>query len=66
MWKLEDVEVGDLIQVEIVSGGHLHGGILTGVVEELVPSHNFARLHTGWCAHTSDKLVFHRKPVKAD
>jgi hypothetical protein len=57
MWNFDDVAVGDLVTVETPIGDSL-----TGIVAELDPSNGLARLHNGWCIHTTDRMTFHRKP----
>jgi len=67
MWNLDDVSVGDYVKVEVVNkhgDRNLDGAQMDGIVTELVPSHNMARLDSGWCVHAKDKLVEHRPPAK--
>ncbi|KKK94593.1 hypothetical protein LCGC14_2681250 [marine sediment metagenome] len=63
-WRVEDVQPGDYISVQI-SNPHgdrnLDGVILRGKVKDLVPSHRMIRLENGWCCHTKDRLLEHRK-----
>ncbi len=64
MWNLEDIAVGDFIKVQVVNkrgDRNLDGMVMQGKVEELVQSHRFARLDSGWCAHTKDILLEHKK-----
>ncbi|MEE9568333.1 MAG: hypothetical protein V3W37_03015 [Candidatus Binatia bacterium] len=62
MWNLDSVRVGDYVEVEVVNkygDRNLDGMILKSMVTDLVPTHNMARLNTGWCIHTKDRLVTH-------
>ena len=64
MWNLDDVEIGDFIKVQIINkrgDRNLDGAVMKGTIKELVPSHRFARLDSGWCAHTKDILLEHKK-----
>ncbi len=64
MWKVENMEVGDYIEVQIVNkhgDRNLDGGILSGRIKDLVPSHNMVRLESGWCCHTKDRLLKHKR-----
>ena len=63
-WKVEDVQVGDYISVQISNprgDRNLDGAILRGKVKDLDPSHNMVRLESGWCCHTKDRLLEHHK-----
>lgn len=67
MFDLTDIAVGDFVTVEVVNkrgDRNLDGARLSGVVKELVPGHNMARLESGWCVHTKDRLVEHRQAPK--
>lgn len=63
-WKVEDMAVGDYIECRVINkkgGRNLDGTILRGKIKDLVPSHNMVRLKSGWCCHTKDELLVHRK-----
>lgn len=63
-WRVEDVKIGDYISVKI-SNPHgdrnLDGVVLRGKITALYPSHKMVRLESGWCCHTKDRLLEHRK-----
>ena len=64
MWKVEDMEVGDYIEVQIINkhrDHNLDGCILRGNIKDVVPSHNMVRLESGWCCHTKDRLLKHER-----
>lgn len=63
-WHVEDVRPGDYIEVQIenkLGDRYLDGVVLRGTVKELVPDYGMVRLDTGWCAHTKDHLLTHRR-----
>lgn len=64
VWALDDVAVGDFLRVQTINkrgDRNLDGAIHFGEVAELVPSHDFVKLKSGWCVHTKDRLLEHRK-----
>jgi len=64
MWNLDEVKIGDFIKVQIVNkrgDRNLDGLVIKGIVKELVPTYRFARLDSGWCAHTKDILLEHKE-----
>lgn len=63
-WNVEDMAIGDYISTGIMNkmgDRNLDGAVLRGTIVELVPSHNMVRLESGWCCHTKDKLLEHKK-----
>ena len=59
-WSLDDVSVGDYIEVQIVNKKgdcNLDGMILCGRIKDIVPKHSMVRLESGWCCHTKDRLL---------
>ncbi len=65
-WLVEDMNIGDFIKVEIINetgDRNLNKERLSGKIKDLVPSHNMVRLESGWCCHTKDRLIEHRKAV---
>jgi len=63
-WRVEDINVGDFIRVLIENkrgDRNLDGTILSGKVKDLVPDYKMVRLESGWCCHTKDRLLEHRK-----
>jgi hypothetical protein len=64
MWKVEDMEVGDYISVQVVNkkrDRNLDGAIISGKIKNLVYSYNMVRLESGWCCHTKDRLLKHER-----
>ena len=62
LWNIDDVGVGDFLRVEYVSENtesELHGGRIYGFVVEVTPEHKQAKLGSGWCAHTHDRIIKH-------
>jgi len=55
--RLEDVSVGDYIEVRIGDAGHLSGGLLFGNIVEINPNHGLVKLETGWCCSVRDTLL---------
>lgn len=57
----ETVRLGDYVEVEYNSTGHLNKGVIKGKIIELwCPcSSKFyqAKLDCGWCFHNSDKIL---------
>jgi len=69
MWRVEDMQVGDFIRVRIINkrgDRNLDGMELSGKIKDLVQSHQMVRLESGWCCHTKDELLEHRKEPPAD
>lgn len=66
-WSLDDVEVGDYMRTRVSNpkgDRNLDGAVMAGIVEELVPKHQMARLSSGWCVHTKDELLTHHRDGK--
>lgn len=64
MHSLRDVEVGDYIEARIVNkrgDRNLDGAVLTGQVTDIGLSSGSVKLESGWCVHTKDDLLVHRK-----
>ena len=62
MWNLNDVSVGDSIEVEVINkrgDRNLDGARIGGTIKDIVESHDMVRLESGWCCHTKDRLVSH-------
>ena len=62
MWNLNDVSVGDTIEVVVVNkrgDRNLDGARISGKIRDVVRSHNMVRLESGWCCHTKDRLIRH-------
>ena len=69
MWSLEDVSVGDYIEVQIVNkkgDRNLDGAILRGRIKDIVPAHSMVRLESGWCCHTKDRLLEIKTPAEGN
>jgi hypothetical protein len=67
MWRVEDMRAGDYVSVRIVNkrGDHnLDGGILRGIIKDMVVEHRMVRLESGWCCHEKDDLLEHREAGK--
>lgn len=67
-WDIEDVAVGDYLAVEMVSAdpnSEFHKGRIWGFVVEVTPGHKQAKLGSGWCAHTHDRILKHIPAAEA-
>ena len=59
-----DIEIGDYIEVMIINkkgDRNLDGNILKGEVVKLSPEYKQIELKSGWCCHSKDKLLLHKK-----
>ena len=68
-FDLRSLTVGDYVEVQIVNKSgdrNLDRVILKGTVKDTKPALNMARLHTGWCIHTKDRLLVHRTQRSED
>ena len=62
MWNLNDISVGDTIEVEVVNkrgDRNLDGARIRGKIKDVIHAHNMVRLESGWCCHTKDRLIRH-------
>lgn len=59
--EFNSMNVGDYVEIEIVSNGHLNGGILRGKIVEYNEEHLQYKLESGWCFHPADRILEHKK-----
>lgn len=53
------LSLGDWVKVQIGGDGHLSGGILEGKIVTLYPYNLQAKLESGWCFQSYDKILRH-------